>query len=221
MPTILWWVLGSIGALILLFLLWFGYRAFRFRRLQPVIFEYLAIQDVKIALRYIDNHPQLLTADAEEFIRVLLNRAWARGDADLFVFGGMRLALLTGCQKYGVETARQMAANNLQARFDVVSSPGWQRSLAILGKLVTDGNTSIPVGEVDEELMEAMTQIMTLLRPLAADEETIANQDRILDGMRRILQQKADGTLPPSSDMPATSSPPAQARKRKRKRRHK
>jgi len=220
-PAILWWVLGSIGALILLLLLWFGCRAFRFRRLQPIIFEYLALQDVKIALRYIDNHPQLLTADADEFIKVLLDRAWARGDAELFVFGSMRLALLTGCRKYGVETARQMAANNLQARFDAVSSPGWQRALAILSKLVTDGNTSIPVGEVDEELMEAMTQIMTLLRPLAANEETIANQDRILDGMHQILQQKADGTLLPFPDVRATSSSSTQARKRKRKRRYK
>jgi len=57
MLTILWWVLGSIGALFVLLFLWLGYRAFKFRRLQPVIFEYLALQDVEAALRYIKNTP--------------------------------------------------------------------------------------------------------------------------------------------------------------------
>ena len=42
---------------------------------------------------------------------------------------------------------------------------------------------------------------MDLLRPLAANEETVAIQDEILNSLRQILQQKKDeGTLPPSQE---------------------
>jgi hypothetical protein len=99
MPDILWWVCGSIGALLLLLVLWLVYRAQKFRRLQPIIFEYLSLQDVEAALRYIDDHPRLLTSDAEDFITTLLERAWARGDAEMFVSGAIRLSLLAGCRE--------------------------------------------------------------------------------------------------------------------------
>lgn len=99
MPEILWWVCGSIGMLLLLPVLWLVYRAQKFRRLQPIIFEYLSLQDMEAALRYIDNHPRLLTSDAEDFTTTLLDRAWARGDAELFVSGTIRLSLLAGCRE--------------------------------------------------------------------------------------------------------------------------
>ena len=92
MPTILWWILGSIGALFLLPFLWLGYRGLKFRRLQPIIFEYLALQDVEAALRYMENHPRLLTSDAEDFITVLLDRTWARKDIQSFVSGAIHLS---------------------------------------------------------------------------------------------------------------------------------
>jgi hypothetical protein len=68
-----------------------------------------------------------------------------------------------------------------------------------------------------------MSHIMDLLRPLAADEETIATQDGILRSLHQILRQKAEGTVPPASgaDIPITPSPSAQPRMRKRKRRQK
>jgi hypothetical protein len=196
MPTILWLVLGSIGALILLLCLWLGYRALKFRRLQPIIFDFLALRDVEVALRYIDAHPRLLTPAADEFLSVFLDRAWRRGDARTFVNGVLHSSLLTGCRKYGVETARQMATANLQARLDAADSPSWQRALELLGKLVADKEASIPPKEVDEELVEAMERIMDLLRPLAANEEAVAIQDEILGTLYQILRDKAEGTLP-------------------------
>jgi len=223
MPEILWWVCGSIGALLLLLVLWLVYRAQKFRRLQPIIFEYLSFQDVEAALRYIDDHPRLLTSDAEDFIITLLDRAWARGDAEMFVSGAIRLSLLAGCREYGIETARQMAAGALQAWLDASSSPSWQRALKLLGQLLVEKEASIHPEEVDEELVEAMSHIMDLLRPLAADEETIATQDGIIRVLRQILRQKAEDTLPSASgaDIPITPSPSAQPRMRKRKRRQK
>jgi hypothetical protein len=190
MSSMLWWVLGAIGTLILLFLLWFGYRALKFRRLQPIIFEYLALQDVEEALKYIDEHPPLLTPDAEAFIQVLLDRAWTRGDARTFVTGVIRLSLLVGCQEYGIEAARQIAADSFQDRFDAADSPSWQRSLDLLGKLVTEGEADISPEEVDEELVEAMEQIMELLRPLAATEDTVALQEEIVSKLHQILRQE-------------------------------
>jgi hypothetical protein len=46
MLTILGWVVGSLGLLVLLFLLWLGYRALKFRRLQPVVFWFLSLQGI-------------------------------------------------------------------------------------------------------------------------------------------------------------------------------
>jgi hypothetical protein len=163
----------------------------------------------------------LLTSHAEDFMTVLLDRAWARGDAQLFVSGAIRLSLLVGCREYGMEAARRMAANSLQVWLDASSSPSWQRALAFLGQLVVDREASIPPEEVDEELVEAMSHIMDLLRPLAADEGTIAIQDEILRSLRQILRQKADSTLPPSSDAPVTPSSSTQAGKRGPQRRRK
>ncbi|MDY6875653.1 MAG: hypothetical protein SWK90_05570 [Chloroflexota bacterium] len=190
MSTILWWVLASIGALFLLLFLWLGYRALKFRRLRPMIFEYLALQDVEVALRYIKNHPRLLASDTEDFFTVLLDRAWARGDAQMFVSGTIHLSLLVGCRKYGMETARQMAAGSLQVWLDAAGSPSWQRALKLLGLMVVEKTASIPQEEVDEELVEAMSHIMELLRPLAANEETVAIQDGILRSLHQTLQQK-------------------------------
>jgi hypothetical protein len=198
MPTILWLVLSSIGALILLLCLWLGYRALEFRRLQPLIFDFLALRDVEAALEYIDDHPRLLTPAAGEFLSVFLDRAWRRGDARTFVSGMLHSSLLAGCRKYGVETARQMASAGLQARLDVANSPSWQRALEFLGKLVADKEASIPSEEVDEELVEAMERIMDLLRPLAANEEALAIQDEILRALHQMLRDKAEGTLPPA-----------------------
>lgn len=217
MLTILWWVLGSIGAAILLL---FFHHVFRQWRLQSLTFEFLAFQDMKAALGYIDKHPQLLTDDAEELIRLWLDRAWARGEANTLVSGAIRLALLGQCREQGVEAVRQTMADKLQPWLVAIRSPSWQRALAILGKLATEGKASGPLEEMDEELVEAMSQIMALLRPLA-DEETIATQDMILDELRGILQQKAEGTLPPSSDTPVVPSPPAQTKGQKGKRRRK
>jgi hypothetical protein len=207
-PTILSWILGSIGALLLALFLWFGYRAFKFRRLQPLLFEYLALQDAEAALRYIDDHLWLLTSEADDFITVLLERAWARGDARTFVSGAIRLSLLVGCREYGAETARQMAAGSLQTWLDAADSPGWRRALEFLGQMVTDKTASIPQEEVDEELVEAMSHIMELLRPLAANQETIATQDEILRSLRQILRQKTEGVLPPAPDAPGTAVRP-------------
>jgi hypothetical protein len=224
--TVLWWILGSIGALLALFVIWLGYQAFKFRRLRPVIFEYLALQDVEAALGYIEDHPRLLTPGTEEFIQGLLGRVWARGDAQLFVSGMIRLSLLVGCRKYGQETARRMAGGRLQAWLDAVDSPSWQRALKFLGQIVVDQEASIPQEEVDEELVEAMSHIMDLLRPLAANEETVAIQDELLRSLRQILQQKkgkAGGTLPSASGTDTSLTPPssAQSKKQRQKRKHK
>jgi hypothetical protein len=224
--TVLWWILGSIGALLALLVVWLGYQVFKFRRLRPIIFEYLALEDVEAALGYIEDHPRLLTPDAEGFIQGLLGRAWARGDAQMFVPGAIRLSLLVGCREYGQETARRMAAGRLQAWLDAVDSPSWQRALKFLGQIAVDQEASIPQEEMNEELVEAMSHIMDLLRPLAANEEVVAIQDGILRSLRQILQQKkekAGGTLPSASgtDTPLTPSSSAQSRKQKQKRKHK
>ena len=194
MPTILWWVLGSIGVGLLLL---FCYHTFRLLRLQSIIVEFLAFQDINVALRHISEHPQLLSDDAEELIRDLLDRALTRrGDAGTFVSGIIHMTLLMGCREQGVETARRTMADSLQAWLDDIRSPAWQRALAILGRIVTAKKPSIPLEEVDEELVEAMSQIMTLLAPLA-DEETVTIQDRLLRELRHVVQQKAEGTLQP------------------------
>ena len=163
--------------------------------MQPVIFEYLALQDVEATLGYIDDHPQLLTRSAIEFIRVLLDRAWARGDAQLFVSGAIRLSLLAGCREYGIETARQMAAGSLQAWLDAADSPSWQRALKLLGKLVVGKEASIPPEEANEELVEAMSHIMDLLRPLAANEETVALQEEIMRSLRQMAADAGSGQV--------------------------
>jgi len=220
MLTILWWVLGSLGLLILLFLLWLGYRALKFRRLQPVVFWFLSLQDIDAALTYIEQHPQLLSADAESFIRMLLDRAWAKGDIDIFLSGILHLELLAQCREQNIEFVRQTMADKMQAQEVAKRSPARERALEIVRGLVAEGKASLPVEELDEELEEALSQIMAMLRPFA-DERTNITMDRILEELRGALQQKAEGNLPPSSDTPAKSSPSAQVRKRKKKRRRK
>ncbi|MBN1954081.1 MAG: hypothetical protein JW900_03420 [Anaerolineae bacterium] len=194
MPEILWWILAVVGTLILLPVLWIGYRLVRFRRLQPIVFEYLALQDVQTALRYIDNHPQLCTAYGEEFTRFLLNRTWARGHARRFATGTVHLELLRECREHGVEGARRRAVSDLQARLDVIHSPSWHYVLYVLGRMVVKGESSIPLERLDEDLVETMSKIMAMLRPFAANEMSIANMDDILRGLDKVLQQKNEGT---------------------------
>jgi hypothetical protein len=192
MPIVVWWILGAVGALILSLCLWLGYRAFRLRRLQPIVLEYLALQEVEQAVRYIETHPQLLTRDAEDFIAMLLDRAWARGDVQTFVSGAIRMSFLVGCREYGTQTARQMALGSFQPLLDAADSPSWQRAMELLGHMVVDRTASIDQEDVDEELVEAMSHIMELLRPLAADPDTVAMQDEIVRGLRQVLRHKQE-----------------------------
>jgi predicted nucleic acid-binding protein len=190
MLTILWWILGSVGLLILLFLLWLGYRALKFRRLQPVVFWFLSLQDIDAALTYIEQHPQLLSADAESLIRMLLDRAWAKGDTDIFLSGILHLELLAQCRERSVEATRQTMADKMQAQVGAMGSPARERALEIVRGLAAEGKASLPVEELDEELEEALSQIMAMLRPFA-DERTNITMDRILEELRQALQQKA------------------------------
>jgi hypothetical protein len=185
------WIVGSFSLLLLLLLLWLVPRVFRFRRLWRIASEYLALHDAEAALDYIDRNPILLTPSADSLISVLLDRAWARADAATYVSGTVRLSLLVGCRKVGLETVRQTAVSSFQARMDVVNSPSGQRALELLGQLVADKEMSIPEEDVDQDLLEAMNQIMDLLRPLAANEATIATMDAILDGLGQIVQRQA------------------------------
>lgn len=185
------WIIGSFSALLLLFVLWLVRRAIRFRRLWRTGSEYLGLEDVEAALDYIDRYPLLLTPSAESLISALLDRAWARGDAARYVSGVVHLSLLAGCRKLGLETVRQTAAGSFQARLDVVNSPAGQRALKLLGELVADKEMSIPEKDVDQDLWEAMSRIMDLLRPLAANAATIATMDTILEELHQIVQQQA------------------------------
>jgi hypothetical protein len=111
-------------------------------------------------------------------------------------------------------------AAKMQAQGGVMGSPARERALEIIRGLAAEGKASLPIEELDEELEEALSQIMAMLRPFA-DERTNITMGRILEELRQALQQKAEGTLPPASDTPAASSPSAPARKRKRKRERK
>jgi hypothetical protein len=169
------------------------------------------------ALTYIEQHPQLLGADAENSIKMLLDRAWARGDIDIFLSGILHLELLAQCREQNIEFVRQTMAAKMQAQEVAKRSPARERALEIVRGLAAEGKASLPIEELDEELEEALSQIMAMLRPFA-DERTNITMDRILEELRQALQQKAEGTLPPASDTPAASSPSAPARKGKRKR---
>jgi len=75
--------------------------------------------------------------------------------------------------------------------------------------------------ELNEELVDALSMIMGLLGPMAADEETTTAMDTILQGLLQSLEQKTDGTQRPASGTPIVLSPSDQPGKRKRKRRRK
>jgi hypothetical protein len=180
------WLIGSLSALALLFLLWLVRRAIRFQRLWRTASEYLALQDATAALDYIDGHPQLLTPGAESLITTVLDTAWARGDAVRYVSGAIHLSLLVGCRKLGPEAVRQSGAASFQARLDLVNSPCGQRALGLLRRLVADDGIHIPEADVDEGLSEAMGQILDLLRPLAANAATVATMDTIMEELERI-----------------------------------
>ena len=183
--SILWWIVVALGALVLLFILWVGYHALKASRLRPIIFEFLTIQDVEEALQYIEGHPQLLDSEAELVARAHLTHAWNRGDAATFVPGMVRVALLVGCRKHGVETARQVSARGFQAQFDAINSTGWQRALKLLGQAMTERGFHVHEDEVDDELIEAMDQLTAMLHPLVI-EETSAMMDAVVDTLRQI-----------------------------------
>ena len=168
-----------------------AYRALKLRRLRPIILDFLAIQDIEEALQYIEGHPQLLTSEAEQAARRHLSRAWGRGDAATFVSGMVRVALLVGCRKHGVETARQLSARGFQAQFDAINSTGWQRALKLLGQIISKREFDVHEDEVDAELIEAMDQVTALLRPLVT-EGTGATLDAVLDTLRQIKAQKRE-----------------------------
>jgi len=189
--TIVWWVLGVVGALLALFLLWLGYQAIRYRRLGVIAVDYLVLQDAGDAVAYIEAHPLLLTDAAEVYIRTLLDQVWEDGDAALFVSGLIHFSLLAGYREYGPEEI-DLIIDSFQRQFDALASSSWRWALALLGPLVTEGKAEIPSEQLDEALLEAMEQIMALLTPLAADEETLATQDAIVRSLRQKLAQKAE-----------------------------
>ncbi len=205
MPTILWWVIGAIGVLILLYLLQFGYRAIEARWLVSTTFRFLTTPDAATALAYIDRHPKLLEDRVIRYIETLLNRVWANGDIELFISGAMHLGLLAQCRQDGVESVRQMMDELGVTLLVPKKSPGWYRALKIIGQLATEGKTSVPPEELDEELVEAMSQVTSLLETLA-DEESAATLKEIAQGLRQALEQKAK------------ASPSAKGKKQKRKR---
>jgi hypothetical protein len=83
-----------------------------------------------------------------------------------------------------------------QVWLDAADSPSWQRALEFLGQMVVDKTASIHQEDVDEELVEAMSHTMELLRPLAANQDTIAIQDEILRSLRQMLRQKQESEEP-------------------------
>ncbi len=190
--TVLWWILGGIGALVLLLLLWAAYRVLRIRRLQPTVFEYLDSRSVRKALSILEDHPELLTPEAESIISVQLDRAWVRGEAHLFVSGVLRLSLLVACREYGLEAASRMAGGRLQAWLDAVDSPSGQRALDLLGRLVVEEEAVISPEEVDAELVDALERILELLRPLAATEETAAQMEEMMRTLHQIWREKGE-----------------------------
>jgi hypothetical protein len=185
------WITGATGTLLLLLLIRLARRAVRFRHLWRTVSEYLGLQDVEAALDAIERNPLLLTPGAESLISTLLDRAWARGDAARYVSGAVLLSLLAGCRTLGLETVRQTAASSFQARLDAVNGPDGQRALKLLGQLAADKEMAIPEKDVDQDLLEAMGQIMDLLRPLAANAETVSAMDAVLEEMDWIVRRQA------------------------------
>lgn len=210
MASLTAWVLSFLGVLFLLLLLWFGYRAFKARRLQPTVFEFLALPDVDASVRYIEQHPELLNTDAERFIEVLLNRVAAAGDIELFLSGVMHLLLMKQCREQGVKAVRQSLSGELQVGQVGAKSPAWNRAVEIVGQLATEGKAHIPMEELDEDLVGSLSAVMTLLRPFA-DEKTSAAMDEIQDGLHQALQQKAEGAFQSPSGTPNPPSSSARA----------
>lgn len=158
---------------------------------KSVIFEHLAFQDVEDAREYIEEHPLLLTEETVNYIQLWLNRAWGRGEVHKFVSYVPHMKFLVSCQKNGTETIRgSKMMDEIQAQMNAVASPGWQRALDMLEELPADWESAISPEEVDEDLVEAMEQIIELLRPLSVDEETLALQDEIVHMLNQMLEQK-------------------------------
>ena len=200
MPTNLGWLLVPIGiAVSSLFI----YHSFRLLRLHSVAAEFLSLQDMKIALEYTRRHPQLLTCNAEELMRKTLNRAWARGHASVFASGVIHIQLLDEYKEQGIEATHQVGIGELQERLDTLRSPGWQRALKVLGEMAVKREASVPLEEVDKELVDSLDQVIIFLSPFAT-KATLVTGSTILDGLRRILQQKVEGVMPNSA--PADSS---------------
>lgn len=198
MPTNLWWLLVPIGIVVLSL---FVQHFFRLLRLHAIAAEFLALQDMKMALEYTRHHPQLLARDAEKLMGEILNRAWARGHASVFVSGVLHMQLLDECRKQNGEAACQVWADRLQGWLDTLRSPGWQRALKVLGEMAVKQEASVPLEEVDQELVDGLDQVITFLSPFAT-KRSLVSGSLILDGLRQILQQKANGTLldPPPAD---------------------
>jgi hypothetical protein len=198
MLTSLWWLLVPIGLVVLSL---FVQHFFRLLRLHAIAAEFLSLQDMKMALEYARRHPPLLARDAEELMGETLNRAWARGHASVFVSGVLHTQLLDECRKQSGEAACQAWADMLQGWLDTMRSPGWQRALKVLGEMAVKQEASVPLEEVDQELVDSLDQVITFLSPFAT-QRTLVCGSVILDGLRQILQQKANGTLldPPPAD---------------------
>jgi len=190
--NILWWIVVALGALVLLFVLWVGYHWLRVRRLRPIVLEFLAIQDVEEALQYVEGHPQLLDVDAELIAQTHLTHAWGNGEVATFISGVVRVALLVGCRKHGVETTRELSTGGFQAQFEAINSPGWQRAMELLAQAKAEREFSVHEDEVDEELVESMDQLTTMLRPLVS-EDMGATLDAVTDTLRQIQAQKRSG----------------------------
>jgi hypothetical protein len=190
-PTFKWIIISSFSVLLLLLLSWLIYRAFVFRRLWRAASEYLAFRDVEAALDHVDRNPFLLAPSAEALISALLDRAWGRGDTAEYVSGAVHLSLLVGCRKLGLATIRQTATDTFQARLDMLNSPAGQRALELLGQLAHNKEMSFPEKDADQDLLEAMSLVIDLMRPLAANEATIATMDAVLDELRQIVRRQA------------------------------
>ena len=220
MPTILWWVIGAVAVLILLYVLRLAYRALELRWLSPIVFGYLSVPDVTTALTYIEWHPKLLDEKVSDYIGMLLQSVWADGDIELFLSGTFHLELLAQCRQHGVESVRQMMDDLRLSQPVLKRPPGWQRAAKVMGQLATEGKVDIPPEELDEELVEAMDQITSMLGALA-DEDAAAALAEINQGLHQALEQKNRAASQPSAETPIKAPASAQRRKRKKKRRRK
>lgn len=192
MPTILQWVLVSLGVLFLLLLLGLVFRALKLLRLRRVILRFLSLQDAGALLAYIGRHPQLLGGTAYGLARLLVDRTGARGDVEEFIFGVVHLGVLDACREQGVEAVRQTMAGRIQAGLVAMRQPAWKRALEILGNLATTGKADFAAEELNAELVEAMDQVAILLRPLAS-EGTVAVMDEFVQQLRQALQRETEG----------------------------